>query len=38
MDFPTFVVEMSKAWAWPFTVFVLCFLAVTKWLSKVRRS
>jgi hypothetical protein len=37
MDLPTFIVEMSKAWAWPLTIFVLGFAAVSKWLPAARR-
>jgi hypothetical protein len=37
MDFLTFIVEMSKAWAWPITIFVLGIAAVSKLMSGARR-
>jgi hypothetical protein len=37
MDLPTFIVEMSKAWAWPLTIFVLGFAAVSKMLAGSRK-
>jgi hypothetical protein len=38
MDALTFIVEMSKAWAWPLTIFILGIAAVFKGMSTARRS
>ncbi len=37
MDALTFIVEMSKAWAWPLTVFVLGIAAVSKGMAAARK-
>ena len=37
MDVMTFIVEMSKAWAWPITIFILGYAAVSKSMKTVRR-
>ncbi len=37
MDGLTFIVEMSKAWAWPLTILLLGFGAF-KWLTAARKS
>jgi hypothetical protein len=36
MDNLTFVVEMSKAWAWPVTIFALGVVLFKKWISLPR--
>jgi hypothetical protein len=36
MDTFTFVVEMSNAWAWPLTIFVLGVVLSKKWISMPR--
>jgi hypothetical protein len=37
MDLLTFIVEMSKAWAWPVTIFLLGISAVAKFASPPRK-
>lgn len=37
MDTLTFIVEMSKAWAWPITIFALGISAVAKLMAGARR-
>ena len=36
MDALTFIVEMSKAWAWPLTIFLLGIGAISKYASGSR--
>ena len=36
MDLLTFIVEMSKAWAWPLTIFLLGVTAVAKYSKPPR--
>ena len=34
MDWATFVIEMSKSWAWPLTVSAMVAMVYTKYIAK----
>jgi hypothetical protein len=36
MDNLTFIVEMSNAWAWPMTIFILGVVLFRNWISMPR--
>ena len=38
MDKLTFIVEMSRAWAWPLTVLVLAFSAYATWPGRKEKE